>query len=209
MQRIIKKFPSLNQQQIEQLKALDGLYRDLNSKVNVISRKDIDNLYLHHVLHSMFIHFINEFKDGSDILDLGTGGGFPGIPLAILYPRVKFTLVDGTKKKIGVTQEVIRTLGLKNVVARQQRAEEIKGEKFDFVICRAVASIDKLLAWSRPLLKTEQQHGFPNGLFTWKGGDPIKEINLLPKHEYTESFPISDYSDDEYFKEKYIMYVQG
>ena len=175
----------------------------------MISRKDIDNLYLHHVLHSMFIHFINEFKDGSDILDLGTGGGFPGIPLAILYPRVKFTLVDGTKKKIGVTQEVIRTLGLKNVVARQQRAEEIKGEKFDFVICRAVASIDKLLAWSRPLLKTEQQHGFPNGLFTWKGGDPIKEINLLPKHEYTESFPISDYSDDEYFKEKYIMYVQG
>jgi 16S rRNA (guanine527-N7)-methyltransferase len=209
MQRIIKKFPSLNEQQIEQLKALDGLYRDLNSKVNVISRKDIDNLYLHHVLHSMFIHFINEFQDGSDILDLGTGGGFPGIPLAILYPRVKFTLVDGTKKKIGVAQEVINTLGLKNVVARQQRAEEIKNEKFDFVVCRAVASIDKLLSWSRPLLKTEHQHGFPNGLFAWKGGDPIKEINLLPKHEYTEAFPISDYSDDEYFKEKYIMYVQG
>ncbi|MGK0387304.1 MAG: 16S rRNA (guanine527-N7)-methyltransferase [Maribacter sp.] len=209
MQRIIKKFPDLDQQQIEQLEALDGLYRDLNSKVNVISRKDIDNLYLHHVLHSMFIHFVNEFQDGSDILDLGTGGGFPGIPLAILYPRVKFTLVDGTKKKIGVAQEVIHTLGLKNVVAIQQRAEEMKNQKFDFVICRAVASIDKLLAWSRPLLKTEQQHGFPNGLFAWKGGDPIKEINLLPKHEYTEAFPISDYSDDEYFKEKYIMYVQG
>lgn len=209
MQGIIKKFPSLNEEQIAQLEALDGLYRELNSKVNVISRKDIDNLYLHHVLHSMFIHFVNEFKDGSDILDLGTGGGFPGIPLAILYPRVKFTLVDGTKKKIGVAQEVIHTLGLKNVIARHQRAEEIKGQKFDFVICRAVASIDKLLAWSRPLLKTKQQHGYPNGLFTWKGGDPIKETNLLPKFEYTEVFPISDYSDHEYFKEKYIMYVQG
>lgn len=209
MQRIIDKFPSLTSSQLEQIKALDQLYRNLNSMVNVISRKDIDNLYEHHVLHSMFMRFILEFKDNAEILDLGTGGGFPGIPLAILYPNVNFTLVDGTKKKIGVAQEVISSLGLTNIVARQQRAEEIKGQKFDFVVCRAVASLDKLLAWSRPLLKDKQAHAIPNGLFTWKGGDPQKEVQLLPKHEYTEVFELSEYTDNEYFKEKYIMYVQG
>lgn len=209
MQSIIEKFPNLTTSQLEQIKALEALYRDLNSKVNVISRKDIDNLYEHHVLHSMFIRFILEFKYGAEILDLGTGGGFPGIPLAILYPDVHFTLVDGTKKKIGVAQEVIRTLGLTNIVAKHQRAEEIKQQKFDFVVCRAVASVDKLLAWSRPLLKQKQSHAIPNGLFTWKGGHPQKEVKLLPRHEYTEIFKLSEYTNNEYFNEKYIMYVQG
>lgn len=209
MQKIIEKFPNLTPEQLEQLEALDALYKDLNSKVNVISRKDIDNLYEHHVLHSMFIHFILDFKDGAEILDLGTGGGFPGIPLAILYPNVKFTLVDGTKKKIGVAQEVIHSLGLKNIIARHQRAEEIKNQKFDFVVCRAVASVDKLLTWSRRLLKSKQMHAMPNGLLTWKGGNPKKEIDLLPRHEYAEAFMLSDFTDNEYFKEKYILYVQG
>lgn len=209
MQTIITKFPNLTEDQSKQFHALDQLYRDLNSKVNVISRKDIDNLYSHHVLHSMFIHFILQFKDGAEILDLGTGGGFPGIPLAILYPNVKFTLVDGTKKKIGVAQEVIQTLGLKNIVAKHSRAEEIKNQKFDFVVCRAVATVDKLLAWSRPLLKQKQMHAIPNGLFTWKGGDPKKETKLIPRHEYTEVYPLTEYTEDEYFNEKYILYVQG
>lgn len=209
MLEILKKFPKLSDVQIEQIKALEGLYSELNEQVNVISRKDIDNLYTRHVLHSMLFHFIMNFKDGVEILDLGTGGGFPGIPLAILYPKVKFTIVDGTRKKIGVAQAVIKALELKNIVARHQRAEEIKNQKFDFVICRAVASVDKLLAWSRPLLKSEQKHGYPNGLFTWKGGDARKEIMLLPKHEYTEAFPLSDYTENEYFSEKYILYVQG
>ncbi len=209
MQAILNTFPGLSEEQVHQLGQLKALYQDLNEKVNVISRKDIDNLYSRHVIHSMYSHFFITFKDGSEILDLGTGGGFPGVPLAILYPNVKFTLVDGTRKKIGVAQEVISALGLKNVVAKHQRAEEIKGQKFDFVVCRAVASVDKLLAWSRPLLKSKQTHGYPNGLLTWKGGDPKKETKLLPKHEYTEVFHISDYSNDEYFKEKYILYVQG
>ena len=209
MKEIIEKFPSLELRQKEQFSKLEALYKRLNASVNVISRKDINNLYTHHVLHSIFIHFIQNFKDGSEILDLGTGGGFPGIPLAILYPNVKFTIVDGTKKKIGIAKEVIKSLDLKNIEARHQRAEEIKNQKFDFVICRAVASVDKLLNWSRPLLKNNHQHGYPNGLFTWKGGDPKKEIKLLPKHEYTELFPLSDYTDNEYFEEKYILYVQG
>ena len=209
MEIITRYFPSLTEKQIHQFSLLQNLYAEWNEKINVISRKDIDNLYTHHVLHSLFIRFVLEFKDGAEILDLGTGGGFPGIPLAILYPDVRFTLVDGTKKKIDVARAVIESLGLTNVVALHKRSEEIKNQKFDFVVCRAVASLDKLLAWSRPLLKEKQIHVYPNGLFTWKGGTPEKEINLLPPHEYTEVFNISDYSDNEYFKEKYILYVQG
>lgn len=209
MQEILDLFPKLSEIQKEQFAQLGDLYKDLNSKINVISRKDIDNIYKHHVLHSLWSDFIIRFKDGSDILDLGTGGGFPGIPLAILYPNVQFVLVDGTRKKITVAQEVIEKLELKNVVAKHQRAEEIKGQKFDFVVCRAVAPVDKLITWARPLLKNKQVHGYPNGLLTWKGGNAKKETGLLPKHEYTEVFPLSDYSNDEYFKEKYILYVQG
>lgn len=209
MDLIRKTFPHLGEEQVEQFTQLEKLYIDLNQKVNVISRKDIHNIYLHHVMHSMFIQFIIDFKPGSEVLDLGTGGGFPGIPLAILYPDVRFFLIDGTKKKIGVVEEVIHSLGLKNVRAKQVRAEELKNHKFDFIVSRAVASLDKLISWSRPLIKTKQQHAIPNGLFAWKGGNISKEIQSLPSREYIEKYPLTDYLDHEYYKEKYILYVQG
>ncbi len=202
-------FEHLQEKQLERLRQLKHIYKELNSSVNVISRKDIEFINTKHILHSLFIYNILQFKPNSHILDLGTGGGFPGIPLAILYPDVNFHLIDGTQKKIGVVQEISKQFRLKNVTSEHIRAEYVKNQKFDFVICRAVASLDKLLGWARPLLKQEQSHAIPNGLFTWKGGDPKKEIKLIGKHEYTEVYPLSKYTDIEYFEEKYIMYVQG
>ncbi len=209
MQDILNLFPKISSEQIQQFEALIPLYKELNAKVNVISRKDIDNLASRHILHSLFIDFVQPFNAGSEILDLGTGGGFPGIPLGILYPEVQFHLVDGTRKKIGVVEEIVSQLSLKNVTYKHTRAEEIKGRKFDFVVCRAVASVDKLLNWSRPLLKKEHKHGTPNGLYTWKGGNPKKETSLIPKYEYSEVYPLLKYTNDEYFEEKFILYVQG
>ncbi len=209
MDELLTYLNGLTESQKNQFSLLGEIYKTLNSRVNVVSRKDIDNIYSRHILHSVFIQSFFDFKAGSEILDLGTGGGFPGIPLAILYPETTFMLIDGTRKKIGIVKEVAEELGLKNVQAKQVRAEELKSRKFDFVVSRAVASVDKLMAWSRPLLKTKQIHAIPNGLFTWKGGDPKKEIALLPKHEYTEVYPLRDITNDPFFEEKYIMYVQG
>ncbi len=209
MEKILQLLPQLSQQQVEQLEALKDLYTRMNEKVNVISRKDIDNIYDHHVLHSLFINNIISFTNGTDILDLGTGGGFPGIPMAIIYPDVRFLLVDGRGKKIMVVQEIIEELGLKNVTAKHIRAEEIKNRKFDYVVCRAVASIDKLISWSRPLLKNKQNNAIPNGIFAWKGGNVKKELELIPRHEYTETYPLKEYSNYEYYQEKYILYIQG
>ena len=207
MKTIQKYFPDLTDIQIDQLSKLKALYVDWNSKINVISRKDIDNLYLHHVLHSMAIAKFTKFIPGADILDLGTGGGFPGIPLAILFPETNFYLADGTKKKIRVVNEVIEALDLKNVRGHHQRAEELK-IKFDFVVCRAVTTIDKLVIWSKMLIKEDQEHGTPNGLIALKGGNIKQELKLLPKKEYTEIVKLSTYFKEEYFEGKYVVYVQ-
>lgn len=208
MQNILKYFPKLTDIQIQQFEQLEALYTEWNAKINVISRKDIDNLYERHVLHSMAIAKFINFKSGSDVLDVGTGGGFPGIPLAILFPHVRFHLIDGTRKKISVVQAVVDELGLKNVKPQQLRAEETKA-KYDFVVTRAVATIDKLMLWSTRLLKHKPQHSMPNGLIALKGGKIKTELKLLPKGTYSEITPLSNYFKEEFFEEKYLVFVQA
>ncbi len=210
MQIIEKYFPNLTAEQRQQFAALDSLYRDWNAKVNLISRKDIDHLYEHHVLHSLAIARLIQFKPDAEILDVGTGGGFPGIPLAILMPEVKFHLIDGTLKKIKVVQDVIEQLGLQNAKAEQIRAEELKKMQYDFVVTRAVAELNQLRLWtSQRLFKTKESHTLPNGLIALKGGKIKAEIKAIPKGEYTETYLISDFFEEEYFKEKYVVYLQG
>lgn len=208
MEALLEHFPKLTEQQIAQFEQLGPLYREWNDKINVISRKDIDQLYPHHILHALAIPQVVKFRTGAKILDLGTGGGLPGIPLAILYPNVQFTLIDGTRKKIKVVQEIIDAIGLENAEAKHIRAEELK-DRFDFVVCRAVASLDKLVPWTQRLLKREERHALPNGLLTLKGGDLKSEIKALGKGHYVELFPITDYFKMDYYIEKYVVYVQG
>lgn len=208
MKTILQYFPSLSNQQLEQFDQLGPLYREWNEKINLISRKDIDQLYAHHILHSLAIAKVLRFKPGASVLDLGSGGGLPGIPLAVLFPETNFLLVDGTGKKIKAASAIAEAAGLANVKAQHIRAEELK-VKFDFVICRAVATLDKLMAWSLPLLKQQQQHALPNGLLTLKGGQLTEEIKALGKGAYVERFPISDFFQLDYFEDKYVVYVQG
>ena len=205
---IYSYFPALTERQREQFAALDGLYRDWNAKINVISRKDIDNLYVHHVLHSLAIAKVISFRAGTQVLDLGTGGGFPGIPLAILFPEVQFHLVDGTAKKIRVCQEVISALDLENCRAEQKRAEEIKRPNYEFVVTRAVAKIDKLAEWSLRLITGKQRNSLPNGILALKGTGLKDELALLPKGAYVEEFPISAWFGEEFFAVKEVMYLQ-
>lgn len=207
MKEIQKYFPDLSEKQTKQFEQLFPLYKEWNDKINVISRKDIDNLYLHHVLHSMAIAKHIDFVAGTKILDLGTGGGFPGIPLAILFPEVNFTLIDGTKKKLTVVQTVADELELKNVKVLQKRAEEYK-EKFEFVVTRAVATIDKLWMWSSRLISDNERNAIPNGIIALKGGNIRKEVTALPKGSYYEITPLDHYFEETYFEEKCIIYVQ-
>lgn len=209
MDLILKYFPTLSDSQKAHFEQLDPLYRDWNAKINVISRKDIDNLYLHHVLHSLAIAKVVTFKPGAAVLDIGTGGGFPGIPLAILFPETTFTLVDSIGKKIKVVQEVSEAIGLKNVTALHQRVEDFKKPQFDFAVTRAVASLDKLYPWSSRLIKSKEQHVLPNGLIALKGGMLKEEIKTLPKDSYTEIYPISDFFEEAYYQEKFAVYVQA
>jgi 16S rRNA (guanine527-N7)-methyltransferase len=209
MDIITKYFPGLDDLQLQRFQALDPLYRDWNAKVNLISRKDIENLYERHVLHSLAIAKMLKFNPGAEILDLGTGGGFPGIPLAILMPEVKFLLIDGTLKKIKVVQDVIEKLELTNAKAQQMRAEELKNLKFDFVVTRAVAELSQLRIWSQRIFKMKHTHAIPNGLIALKGGNIRQEAQALPKGEYVEMRPVSDFFEEEYFKEKYAVYLQG
>ena len=208
MELIQQYFTNLTEQQQEQFRQLGPLYQDWNQKINVISRKDIDNIYEHHVFHSLAIAAVIRFRANSEILDLGTGGGFPGIPLAILFPDTKFTLIDGTLKKIKVVKEVKEAIGLKNVEAMQMRAEELKKRRFDFVITRAVARLPQLVQWSERLLKSKHVHPLPNGLIALKGGRVQEEIKELPKGSYAELYPIKDFFQEPYFEEKFVVYVQ-
>ena len=193
---------------MQQLRELEALYREWNAKINVISRKDIDNLFERHLLHGLLLGKLIRFNPGAEILDLGTGGGLPGLPLAILFPETRFTLIDGTGKKIKVVNEIVETIKLSNVRAEQRRAEDTR-KKYDFVVSRAVARLDKLWQWSRPLIKSKHRHGQPNGLFALKGGDVQAEIRDLGKGEYTEVYRLYDLTRLPYYESKYIVYVQG
>lgn len=208
MELITRYFPQLSPLQLEQFARLEPLYREWNEKINVISRKDIDNLYLHHILHSLAIAKVINFLPGAHLLDLGTGGGLPGIPLAILFPDTTFTLVDGTRKKITVVEQVAQGLGLTNITARAARAEDLKGKQFDFVLSRGVTTLDKLTEWGFRLIKDDQRHAMPNGLIALKGGQVESEIKALPRGSYSELFPIQDFFNEPYFEEKFVVYVQ-
>jgi 16S rRNA (guanine527-N7)-methyltransferase len=207
MDIILKYFSDFTPEQLRQFESLDKLYREWNEKINVISRKDIDGLYEKHVLHSLSIAAIFDFNNGAEIVDLGTGGGFPGIPLAIFFPQVKFHLVDSIAKKLKVVEEVAAGAGIKNITTQHTRLEDIRNRKFDFVVSRAVAPLKDLWKWSKPFLKTHKpETGSPNpGLICLKGGDLAKEIqesNTRPR-----MMEIHDIFPEEYFKEKYILHV--
>ncbi len=205
MKIIEKYFPNLTDKQKEQISKLDSLYRDWNAKINVISRKDIDNIYVHHVLHSLAIAKAIRFKDGSRILDFGTGGGFPGIPLAIMFPNCKFRLIDGTGKKIMVANEVAKALGLQNVEAIHRRGEEEKGE-YDFIVSRAVMQLPLLMRIIQKNISKKEKNALPNGLLCLKGGD-LKE-ELKPYQNIVDVMPLEDMFDEEWFKEdKKLIYL--
>ncbi|MDZ4808226.1 MAG: 16S rRNA (guanine(527)-N(7))-methyltransferase RsmG [Bacteroidota bacterium] len=205
MEVILKYFTDFTEEQLRQFKLLEPLYKEWNEQINVISRKDIDSLYEKHVLHSLTIAATFDFADGMDIIDLGTGGGFPGIPLAIFFPQVKFHLVDSIAKKLKVVDAVAGGIGLQNVTTQHSRIEDIKNRKFDFVVSRAVAPLKDLWRWSKPLLKIKTQTEFTPGLISLKGGDltvEIQESGVKPRiMDVTSIFP------EESFKEKYLLYV--
>lgn len=204
MDIILKYFPNLSEVQQQQFAALYDLYTDWNSKINVISRKDITNLYEHHVLHSLGIAKVMQFRPETTVMDLGTGGGFPGIPLAILFPETHFHLVDSIGKKVKVATEIANTIGLKNVTTRHCRAEEEK-QLFDFVVSRAVMPLTDLLKIIRKNIKKEQHNALPNGLICLKGGELEREV-MLVKHQ-TLMYDLKDYFEEEFFETKKVVYV--
>lgn len=204
MEQILSYFPDLTEKQREQFAALYDLYTDWNAKINVISRKDIVNLYEHHVLHSLGIAKVIHFKPGTKVLDLGTGGGFPGIPLAILFPEVQFHLVDSIGKKIKVATEIASSIGLTNVSLRHCRAEEEK-QLFDFVVSRAVMPLTELVKAIRKNILKEQHNAFPNGLICLKGGE--LEHETMPLKSHTLVYNLRDYFKEEYFATKKVVYV--
>ncbi len=204
MEIIQKYFKNLTGLQVEQFAQLEAIYNEWNAKINVISRKDIQNLYEHHVLHSLGIAKVVNFKDGTTVMDLGTGGGFPGIPLAILFPEVQFHLVDSVGKKVKVANEVVQAIELKNVRFSHARAEEIK-EQYDFVVTRAVMPMVDLVKVARKNIKKEQHNAVPNGIIALKGGELYGEIASMKN--IATVWELSDFFDEEYFKTKKVVHV--
>ncbi|MBF1076586.1 MAG: 16S rRNA (guanine(527)-N(7))-methyltransferase RsmG [Prevotellaceae bacterium] len=204
MEQILRYFPQLTEQQQQQFAALDALYRDWNAKINVISRKDIDNLYPHHVLHSLGIAKVISFRPGTHVMDIGTGGGFPGIPLAILFPEVQFHLLDSIGKKIKVAQAVADALQLSNVRTSHKNVIEEK-EKYDFVVSRAVMQMEDLVRLVRKNVHHEQRNSLPNGLICLKGGDIQQEMR--PFKHCCDVWPLHTYFEEEFFETKKVAYV--
>lgn len=203
MEEILKYFPNLTENQIEQFRKLEGLYLDWNAKINVISRKDIDQLFVKHVLHSLAIAKIQKFEPGTYVLDVGTGGGFPGIPLAILFPETRFYLIDVILKKINVVKAVAEAIGLKNVKAEQLRAENVKGD-FDFIVSRAVTNMPDFYSWVKDKIKKQNKHELKNGILYLKGGDLTEELKDFPK---ATEYAIADFFDDEFFETKKVVHL--
>ncbi|MEN8857897.1 MAG: 16S rRNA (guanine(527)-N(7))-methyltransferase RsmG [Flavobacteriaceae bacterium] len=203
MNLLLKYFPNLSEHQIEQFSKLQELYQDWNLKINVVSRKDIDELYLRHVLHSLGIAKVIQFKPNSKVMDVGTGGGFPGIPLAILFPETQFHLVDSIGKKIKVVNEVVDGLGLENVKSTNVRVEEVKGT-YDFIVSRAVAQMETFVGWTKGKISKKQNHELKNGILYLKGGDLTEE---LQKYTSATIYDLPDYFDEEFFDTKKVVHL--
>lgn len=203
MKLILKYFPNLTELQIEQFKALENLYKDWNTKINVVSRKDIDELYLRHVLHSLSIAKVISFADGSSILDVGTGGGFPGVPLAILFPNCKFHLVDSINKKLKVINGVAEVLELQNIKTTHSRVEAIS-DTFDFIVSRAVTAMPEFTKWVKGKTKKEQRNTLKNGILYLKGGDLSEE---LKQYTTVKLFSLADYFEEDFFETKKVVYL--
>ena len=202
MDLLLKYFPNLTQLQISQFSQLQELYKDWNLKINVVSRKDIDELYLRHVLHSLGIAKVVQFKPNTKVLDVGTGGGFPGIPLAILFPETQFHLVDSIGKKIKVVNDVSEGLGLQNIKTTHGRVEEIKGT-YDFIVSRAVAQMETFVFWTKGKINKKQQHPIKNGILYLKGGDLSEELRGISHYKYE----IADFFEEEFFETKKVIYI--
>ncbi len=207
MQPLLHYFPDLSHRQIQQFAALPDLYNFWNQRVNLISRKDLDNLIVNHVLHSISLAKFIRFIENAKVLDLGTGGGFPAIPLSILFPDVAFVAIDGTAKKIKVVNEIAHSIDLKNLQALHMRAEDCK-LKFHFVVSRAVAELPKLWAWAHPLILPKPVQALPNGLLAYKGGNIAAELKSISPITYFEVWNIAEVFNLDYYKEKYLVYVQ-
>ena len=203
MELILKYFPNLTEKQIQQFSQLQNLYTDWNAQINVISRKDMDNLYIKHVLHSLAIAKVIDFSDGSKILDVGTGGGFPGIPLAILFPEVDFLLVDSIGKKIKVVNEVANSIGLKNLRAQHTRAEQVVGQ-FDFVVSRAVTKMKVFQQWVRKRISVKQNNTLFNGILYLKGGDLTEELKGIKN---VDLYDIPNFFEEEFFETKKVVHI--
>lgn len=205
METLLKYFPDLTAVQKKQFEQLNYLYKDWNKKINVVSRKDIDELYLRHVLHSLAIAKLQPFKADAQIIDVGTGGGFPGIPLAILFPQTKFDLVDSIGKKIKVVNEVIQGLNLENAQSYNCRVEDLdKTNQYDFIISRAVARMDTFVKWTKGKIAKENNHKLKNGILYLKGGDLTKELN---KYKTAKIYPLTDYFEEEFFETKALVHL--
>ena len=204
MDRIVRYFPELTGRQREQLAALGPLYEEWNARVNVISRRDMVNFYEHHVLHSLAIAKVVRFKPMAEVLDVGTGGGFPGVPLAIVFPESRFTLIDSIGKKVKVVADVAERVGLENVRCRQVRAEEVEGE-YDFVVSRAVASLGELVPWVRNKVSKTQYHSLHNGILCLKGGDLSEE--LAPFGGRVRTWDVCDFFAEDFFETKRVIYL--
>lgn len=203
MDEILRYFPNLTDEQIRQFRQLEALYQDWNAKINVISRKDIDALYTKHVLHSLAIAKVQPFESGTSILDVGTGGGFPGIPLAILFPETRFYLIDVILKKINVVKAVAESIGLQNVKAEQIRAENVKGD-FDYIVSRAVTNMPDFVSWIKDKIKKQNKHELHNGILYLKGGDLTEELASFPR---ATQYDIADFFDDEFFETKKVVHL--